>query len=252
VGVVVGLVASAGVEASAAPLPVVHERFVVAIDPGHGGTNQGCLGGDGALREKELTLDLALTLRDQLEQRLPHATVILTRETDVTMTLSQRVEAANAVDADLFLSIHANASPHRDQTGYETYVLDIEASTLEAARTASRENDGAFAAPAAVSPVLSMVRELAFTANRRKAAEFAQMIQRAQGFAFPQRVDRGVRQGPFDVLMGVRMPAVLHEVGFLDHAVEGASITEEAGRAKLAGSLATAVVEYYRTIERRE
>lgn len=238
--------------AQAAPQPILHQEFVIVIDPGHGGTNDGCQTHDGDLFEKELTLELAHQLEERLHVLMPHAEVVLTRETDVTMTLADRVAFANSAGADLFLSIHANASPTRSQTGFETYVLDLHASNLEAARTAQRENDDGFAEPQPTNEVDSMLRQLTMTANRTKAARFAKKIQHEYGRRFPDRLDRGVRQAPFDVLMGARMPAVLTEVGFLDHAEEGELIASPGGQARLVDGIAEAVLGYYRDVERRQ
>jgi N-acetylmuramoyl-L-alanine amidase len=235
---------------SAAPRPVVNDAFRVVIDPGHGGSNEGCLGHDGHIHEKDITLRLARELREQLASDLPHAEVVLTREADLTMTLAQRVAFANEQQADLFLSIHANASPGKNQSGFETYVLDLEASNLESARTAQRENDQGFAVPRSADPVAAMVRELALTHHRQQAARFASLLQKKHGHSFPERTDRGVRTAPFDVLMGARMPAVLHEVGFLDHAEEGNVISSEYGVERLSAAMSQAVVEYYRQRER--
>lgn len=234
---------------TAAPRPVINDSFLVVIDPGHGGSNEGCLGHDGA-HEKDVTLRVARELRDQLAVDLPHAQVVLTREADLTMTLAQRVAFANEQGADLFLSVHANASPAKNQAGFESYVLDLQASNLESARTAARENDEGFAVPRSADPVAAMVRELALTHHRHQAARFASLLQKKHGHSFPEREDRGVRTAPFDVLMGARMPAVLHEVGFLDNAAEGSVISSEAGVSRLAGAMSQAVVEYYRQRER--
>ncbi len=230
---------------SAGPKPVLERPFTVVIDPGHGGSNEGCLAHDGSGREKELSLDLARRLRRRLAGELPHARIVLTRDADLTMTLAERVAFANAEEADLFLSIHANASPEKNQQGFESYVLDLDASNLEAARTAQRENDEGFAAPASVDPVAAMLRELNLTENRARAARFARHLQSEQGERFPERADRGVRTAPFDVLMGARMPAVLHEVGFFDHADEGSLLSSAAGREQLAAAMSDAVVRYY-------
>lgn len=238
--------------AQAAPQPLIHREFVVVIDPGHGGTNDGCASHDGSTLEKQLTLQLAHDLEEQLHALMPHAEVLLTHEADVTMTLADRVAFANAAGADLFLSIHANASVARDQTGHETYVLDLDASSLEAARTAQRENDEGFSRPEATSEVDTMLRQLTMTTNRTKAGHFARLLQGQYGQRFPDRYDRGVRQAPFDVLMGVRMPAVLTEVGFLDHPEEGALLLDPTTQSELVDGMAEAVLAYYRTVELRE
>ncbi|RMG99632.1 MAG: N-acetylmuramoyl-L-alanine amidase [Deltaproteobacteria bacterium] len=237
--------------AKAAPRPATPTEFVVVVDPGHGGENDGCESPDGTVREKDVTLAMARQLRAELADLLPHATVVLTREDDVTMTLAERAAFANRVGADLFVSLHANASPGHGQTGYETYVLDVRASTLEAARTARRENDGALPAPGADDPAAVALRQLASSAHRRAAAMLAALVQRAQGRRFPGRVDRGVRQAPFDVLMGVRAPAVLFEAGFLDHPDESRVLIDPRRRAQVVRGLAEAIATYFQQVHVR-
>jgi N-acetylmuramoyl-L-alanine amidase len=137
----------------------------------------------------------------------------------------------------------------RTQRGFETYVLDARASNLEAARTARRENDEGLVEPSAggsMTEVATMVRQLEMSAHRQAAIRFAAAIQREQAERFPNRFDRGVKQAPFDVLMGARMPAVLFEAGFLDHVDEGALLANEERRESIAEGIADAVVEQYR------
>lgn len=238
----------------AGPRPIVARPFHVVVDPGHGGHNGGCTSHDGTVLEKEITLALALELAAALEQRLPQATVTLTRSDDRDLPLAERVAMANAAKADLFMSLHANASPDRSQQGFETYVLDARASTWEAARTARRENDEGLAEPAArgdAPEARTMVRELELVAHRTVAARFAQVVQAAQAKSFPDRPDRGVKQAPFDVLIGARMPAILFEAGFLDHPEEGALLVDADARRRIVDALVEAIVLQYREHLRR-
>jgi len=225
----------------------------MVIDPGHGGENHGCVGfGDGTL-EKQLTLVMAQALAGRIVELMPQAEVLLTRERDETLHLSQRMGFANAVEADLFLSLHCNASPHGDQTGFETFLLDLDASSKAAALTAQRENDEGLGRPARADEdeVSVMLRELGMSNDRKQAAHFATAIQREQAKRFPTRPDRGVRSAAFDVLMGARMPAVLHEVGFLDHAQESQLLLDGASRGEIVESLAQATFSYYGDVARR-
>ncbi|NVB42391.1 N-acetylmuramoyl-L-alanine amidase [Pseudenhygromyxa sp. WMMC2535] len=237
----------------AAPRPVTEQRFRVVIDPGHGGENAGCHAHDGSVDEKALTLVMAQRLAERLVAIMPHAEVLLTRERDETLHLNQRVAFANDCGADLFLSLHCNASPHSDQTGFETFVLDADASSKEAALTAQRENDEGFSRPVGGEDdeVAQMLRELGMSGNRQQALRFAKAIQDEQVRRFPERPNRGVRQAAFDVLKGARMPAVLHEVGFLDHADEGELLRSEAGQARIVEGLAQATLRYFNEVARR-
>jgi N-acetylmuramoyl-L-alanine amidase len=234
---------------AAGPHPIVERSFIVVLDAGHGGDNDGCRAPGGIAVEKAITLALAVELRRELRKRMPQATVILTREADQALTLSERVVHANEEGADLFLSLHANASPANNQWGFETYVLDASSSTLDAARTARRENDDGLLEPTSRErrpEIATMVRQLEMAAHRTAAARFARSIQLEQAQRFPDRPDRGVKQAPFDVLMGVRMPAVLFEAGFLDHPSEAALLLDPDGRKRIVDGLVDAVVEHYR------
>jgi len=246
------LVLATPLGAEAAPRPLVQRPVVIVVDPGHGGTNDGCSSADGATQEKELTLEVALQLDARLHDLLPHAEVLLTRKSDETMTLAERVSFANANRADLFVSLHANASPHGDQQGFETYLLDREASGLEAARTAQRENDEGLSKPRNDDSVAAMVRELELVTDRVRAGHLGRAIQAEQAARFPNRLDRGVKQAPFDVLMGARMPAVLFEMGFFDHAVEGPMLGETEFQERVVDGLAVAIARYYREVHERQ
>jgi len=232
------------------PTPVLARPFVIVLDAGHGGDNHGCLAFDGHTSEKSVTMELARATQRALVQELPHAHVHLTREDDAALTLAGRIERANAIGADLFISLHANASPDHEQHGFETYVLDATASARDAAWTARRENEGALreaaGAPKADHEAATMVRELERAAQRERSVRFAAELQRQQAQRFPERADRGVRQAPFDVLMGARMPAVLFEAGFLDHPQEGARLLDPEVRSEIAAGIAQAVVGHYR------
>lgn len=232
---------------AAGPVPVVERAFVVALDPGHGGSNAGCTAFDGTVREKDLTLVMAQELRAVLQQRLPHARVVLTRSADETVTLAERVQRANAAQADLLISLHANASGTDPQTGFETYILDVALAEREAARVARTAPEGGDATRAQAR---TMLRQLALMAHRARSAGLARRIQQQQATRFPERVDRGVKQGRFDVLLGAQMPAVLFEAGFLDHPHEGARLLDAGQRGLVIDGLAASILGYYRDYAR--
>jgi len=226
----------------AGPVPVVERSFVIALDPGHGGDNGGCVAFEGGVREKDVTLAMAHELREALARRLPHAEIVLTRTGDETVTLAERVARANAAGADLLLSLHVNASEQRSQAGFETYVLDAIQAEREAARSAREGATGG----AVHAQALAMVRELSLVTHRARSVGFAWRVQQEQAERFPERLDRGVKQAGFDVLMGAQMPAVLFEAGFLDHPEEGPRLLDGRQRALVVDGLADAVIDYYR------
>ncbi len=219
----------------------------VVLDPGHGGSNPGAHGPrPAALQEKLLTLAIATQVGDRLRAR--GIAVQLTRTDDRTMTLRQRVAIANRLPADLFISIHANASPARTQRGFETFVLtahgiDVDGRALRSDTTTPRPG---------VDPEIALVLDdVERGASQWEAADLAARIQRAlrdrrgptTGATTPTNPnpDRGVRQDAHHVLLGATMPAVLVEVGFLDHPIEGRELADPAVQSKLADAIAEAI-----------
>jgi len=206
----------------------------VVLDPGHGGSNGGATG--PAAREKHLTLTLARQVAARL--RAKGIDTRLTRTGDVTRTLRQRVAFADDARADIFVSIHANASPTRAQRGFETFVLtprgvDIDARALRADVTTPRTG---------VDPEIGLVLDdVERGAVQWEAADLASRIQRNLRDRRGREGDRGVRQDSQHVLLGATMPAVLVEVGFIDHPVEGRELVEPGVQAQLADAIALAI-----------
>lgn len=205
------------------------------LDAGHGGSNLGAAGATG-LREKQLSLTLARAVADRLRGR--GIAVELTRDGDRTMTLRQRVAFADHIPADLFVSIHANASPTRTQRGYETYVLtphaiDVDGRALRSDTTTPR--------PGVAGDIALVLDDVERGAAQWEAADLAARMQRALRDRRGAEGDRGVRQDAQHVLLGATMPAVLVEVGFIDHPIEGRQLAEPPVQAQLADALAEAI-----------
>jgi N-acetylmuramoyl-L-alanine amidase len=209
---------------------------VVVLDPGHGGSNTGAHGVIGGLREKHLTLAIAERVANAL--RAHGIDAILTRTTDRTLTLRQRVEIAERANADLFVSIHANASPSRTQRGFETFLLP--ARGLDVDGRALRGDVGA-ARPGIGRDVAAVLDDVERGAAQWAAAELAARIQHALREQRGADADRGVRQDIDHVLLGATMPAVLVEVGFIDHPVEGKELADSGVQAQLADAIARAI-----------
>jgi len=211
---------------------------LVVLDPGHGGSNMGAYGPRIKRYEKALTLDLSRRVLRHLDKRRPDISVVLTRDRDTYLTLDQRVRKANGLKANLFVSIHFNACATRSQQGFETFILTREASAQEAARLSmqTRQRGGGV-----VGAILSDLRQ---SAAHGDSALLARRIQRHLSSARGARLDRGVRQAPFDVLLGLRMTGVLVEVGFIDHPTESRTLVREAHLEAVAAALAAAVSEH--------
>jgi N-acetylmuramoyl-L-alanine amidase len=209
---------------------------LVVLDPGHGGTNTGTRG--AGLHEKQVTLTLANQVAAQLRAR--GIDVELTRTADRTLTLRQRVALADTRAADVFVSIHCNASPTRTQRGFETFVLspraiDIDGRALRADTTTPR--------PGVDPDVALVLDDVERGATQWEAADLAARIQAELRDRRGKDGDRGVRQAIHHVLLGATMPAVLVEVGFLDHPIEGKQLANAAVQAQIAEALANAIAE---------
>ena len=221
-------------------------RVVVALDPGHGGTNLGASGVDRGVYEKRVTLALVQRIRTLLEQPLnpknaaeigPEIVVVLCRESDVLVPIRARARCAQESGARAFVSIHANAVPvgvrPGSQHGFEVFVLgprEVEDDALLA--TMGRPDDA----------------EAAWAAHEvRAAAEQSVSLGRDLADALTQALGtdarRGVKQSgaALDVLRGTGTAAALVEVGFLDHPDEGARLATPSGREPIAAAIAAAI-----------
>ena len=209
---------------------------LVVLDPGHGGSNAGTRG--HGLHEKQVTLALATEVATRL--RAAGIRVELTRTSDRTLTLRQRVAVADRAAADLFISIHANASPARTQRGYETFVLTSRAVDVDGRALRADVHTTRTVTDPEIADVLDDVER---GASQWEAAELAASMQRSLRERRGKEGDRGVRQDAHHVLLGATMPAVLVEVGFLDHPVEGKQLSTPDTQARIADALAEAILD---------
>jgi N-acetylmuramoyl-L-alanine amidase len=213
----------------------------IVIDPGHGGQDPGAVG--RGITEASLVLDVALRL-EKLLAKVPEVEVILTRRTDEYLPLHERTAIANREGADLFLSIHANASNNTRASGVETYFLNF-ATNASAAAIAARENA---ASGQAMGALPDYVKAIALTNKLAESRDFATFVQRAM----IQRLtpankdvkDLGVRQAPFVVLIGAAMPSVLAEISFVTNAQEAKLLRGTAYRQRIAEALFEAIRKY--------
>jgi N-acetylmuramoyl-L-alanine amidase len=224
--------------------PAAPPAYVVVLDPGHGGEKHGALSVEGR-REKDITLQIARLLRKRLEKQ--GARVVLTRGEDVTVDLPRRAAIANAEEADLFVSLHLNSAPGGPGSparGIETYFLSADATDASASAVAARENaDRPRSGP--TDAVGGILDDLEDQANLAESSRLAQAIHGAlvRGTRAP---DRGVKQAPFHVLAGARMAAVLLELGFVSHPVEGKDLARPARQDAIAGSIAAGIAAWRR------
>jgi N-acetylmuramoyl-L-alanine amidase len=221
----------------------------IVVDAGHGGHDPGTIG-RGGLQEKSLVLDVALRL-DRLVREELGADVILTRSADVFIPLEERTAIANSRGADLFLSIHANASRNSRARGIETYFLNF-AQNAHAEEVAAREN--AISA-ATLKDLQNLVRAITLNSKIDESRDFAAAVHEhvVAGVRAQHPVpDRGVHTAPFYVLIGANMPAILAEIAFVSNPEDEKRLRSSEYRELLARSLLRGVKSYLEALNRTQ
>ena len=220
---------------------------LVVIDPGHGGRDPGAASPFGDAREKDITLALARSIRDDLA-RSGRVRVALTRDDDTYLPLEERYGVARRLGADLFISIHADAAPLNDQArGATVYTLSEVASDREAALLAARENEADLIGGARFSPdpeVNLILIDLAQRESMDVSAEFARLLFREAAPVFPFRPDWH-RFAAFVVLKAPDIPSVLFESGYLTNEVDAAYVQSPQGREQIAEGMRRAIEAHF-------
>jgi N-acetylmuramoyl-L-alanine amidase len=187
----------------------------IIIDAGHGGKDTGAIG-KKKLYEKKLTLKLAKKLSKKIQEGLKLET-LLTRGVDCFIPLEERTAIANTKQADLFISLHINSSPNPQAEGIETYFLNL-ATDEESIRVAARENA---TSTKRISDLQKILKDLMLNAKIDESSRLANHVQqnvvRALNEKYPPVKNLGVKQAPFYVLIGARMPAILVETSFISN-----------------------------------
>jgi N-acetylmuramoyl-L-alanine amidase len=222
----------------------------VALDPGHGGNDHGAVGPTG-LREKEVTLDIAHRAAPLLAHELKVETV-LTRDSDVFVPLDARTARANSFHADLFVSIHCNASDNGQARGVQTFYLDeVKEQDAFAARVAARENAQRGAkgdigrADGEIASILSNLNVGDMAARSRHMAGLLQRAALASAQQrYPDIKDQGVKTAGFFVLAGADMPAALFETAFISNTDDEGRLATADFRQKMADAIVNAVKAY--------
>jgi N-acetylmuramoyl-L-alanine amidase len=219
----------------------------VVIDAGHGGHDPGAR--VKGLNEADLTLDVALRL-EKLLLRQPGVEVIQTRRTNAFVPLEERTDIANRSGADIFLSIHANASADRRARGVETYFLNF-APTAEAEAIAARENA---ASTRSMRQLPDLVRAIALNNKLDESRDLAKLVQTAL-FEQVRKSDRrarnlGVKQAPFMVLVGAQMPSILTEISFLTNLQDAGLLATEKYRQQIAEALLAGITRYQQALKK--
>jgi N-acetylmuramoyl-L-alanine amidase len=218
----------------------------IVIDAGHGGHDPGASA--HGITEADVVLDVALRLETLL---LEHGIdVVMTRRTNEYITLDERTEVANRDSADLFLSIHANASANAAARGVETYFLNF-ALNPQAEAVAARENA---ASGKTMNSLPSIIKAITLNSKLNESRDFAASIQRAlvRGMRPRNKAlrDLGVKQAPFVVLIGAAMPSVLAEISFVTNRQEARLLKTAAYRQRIAESLLAGILRYQDSLKK--
>lgn len=213
---------------------------IVAIDPGHGGVETGAEGG-GGLVEKNVVLSIARQLRTLLQQRMG-LRVILTRDGDSNIGLDERAAMANNNKADLFISIHADASPRRDARGSSVYFLSYSSSGSGPGGSVAPVRGGTFSNGSELDFILW---DMAQASQLSRSSQLAEILQEElQATTGEGKVNRGIKQNTFRVLKGATMPAVLVELGFISNPEEEDLLGTGGYQEHLAEALYRGVLRY--------
>jgi N-acetylmuramoyl-L-alanine amidase len=219
----------------------------IAIDAGHGGHDPGAIGRNG-LKEKHITLDIAKRLADLVKERLG-VKVVMTRDSDVFIPLDERPAIAKTKGADLFVSIHVNATRKRKTRGIETYIQSLRASDRTAMATAALENATSTKTLSQLDTELTRIlRDLHSDVKQEESLQLAHSVQASlvssmrpvQGHV----VNLGVKKAFFYVLINTEAPSILAEVGFISNPEEERLLRQESYRQKIAEALFEGVKKY--------
>jgi N-acetylmuramoyl-L-alanine amidase len=225
--------------------PVASIRTVV-IDPGHGGEEEGAKGPGGTL-EKHVSLAVSKLLKSALEARLG-VRVLMTREDDRTVKRDERAAFANNNKADLFISMHANASVSRTPSGAEVFYLSLDGYSPEARRVAMREGAVLPTVTGGDRQIELILWEMAQVQHIASSAAFAGLIEQALR-ARVKMTAGAIQQAPFSVLVGANMPAVLVEIGFISNPTEEKLLSTPVYQQKIVDALVESVVRFREVLD---
>lgn len=221
----------------------------IVIDPGHGGKDTGAPGYYKGLYEKDIVLSIAKKLARKIRRRIK-CKVYLTRTRDIYISLEERTAIANTKNADLFISIHTNASRNKRASGIETYFLNL-ATDNAAISVAARENA---TSKKNISDLQSILNDLMQNAKINESSLLARYVHKYLYNHISRRYSRvnnkGVKQAPFYVLLGARMPSILIESSFISNRLESKRLKSRVYQDRICEGITTGIKEYIRRISR--
>ncbi len=215
----------------------------IVIDPGHGGKDPGAPGYVKGIWEKDIVLKLSLNLAEKLRKRL-NCEVMLTRTTDRKLTLEERTAIANTKRADLFISMHCNAAKNKKLSGIETYILNL-TTDEQAIAVAARENA---TSEKNISDLAYILNDLMKHAKIEESTRLANDVQKSMVLGMNKKYkkirDLGVKQAPFYVLLGARMPAILIESSFISNKTECKRLMTKSYQDDICNAIANGIEKY--------
>ncbi len=214
----------------------------IVLDPGHGGKDPGASA--FGLKEKDIVLNIAKKLAPVLEEQTG-AEVILTRESDVFISLEERTAIANTNEADLFISLHVNAHPSPKVHGLETYYLNL-STNAEAMRVAAFENATSTHQMSDLQDILSDIMKTSKINESSRLAGFVHnsLSNGLEGVQKNNFKNLGVKQAPFYVLIGAEMPAILIEIAFITNPSDSDNLSSDSFLDIIADDIVTGVQSY--------
>jgi N-acetylmuramoyl-L-alanine amidase len=238
-------------KAEPAPKPDNDSRPLIVIDPGHGGPDTGTKAGGGEILEKDVVLDFANVLREGLEKGGRYR-VVMTRTDDTFIPLAERVKFARQRQAQLLISIHADALPkwEGDVQGATVYTLSDTASDAQAAKLAEDENRSDVIAGIDLAKEPDDVADILFDLAHRETKTFSHAFARLLVGEMKSAMrlhKKPLKSAGFVVLKAPDVPSVLIELGYMTNRQDLKLLTSEAWRAKAAASMAQAVDQFFRT-----
>lgn len=223
----------------------------VVIDPGHGGHDSGAVGPTG-LKEKDVNLNIAKALKSIIEENgsdVGISKVLLTREDDRFIPLEERTAIAKKYNADIFISIHCNASKNNNAYGIETYILSF-TKDPESLIVAARENA---TTQRGLSDLRDIIKKYLLSSKIEESTRFATYVQRSVvtnvSIKYNSIKNKGVKKAPFIVLIGADIPSILVETSFITNTREEKRLKSSNYLNQIAKGIYTGIKSYSTEVE---
>lgn len=216
-----------------------NKQYTVVIDPGHGGKDPGAIGINGT-KEKDIALSVAKYLRDELKKDF---NVVMTRDTDEFITLTNRSKISNGIGADLFISVHINSAENTKLSGMEIFYFSKKSSPY-AERIAEFENSVGAKYGEDTNSIVQIMGQIAYNKNQEKSIKLAEALNKDLSAKMKMK-DRGIHGANFAVLRGISSPGILIELGFIRNPEDYKKMINKSNQKIMAGKIAEHVRKYF-------